>query len=100
MIFPFRALLLVTVTALFPTLTQADADGEREQLARLVHELEALQPLLKAAQSQADPDARIRFEHTWLAHELDRVKRGVEEHIKAPQTHPRQFPALQGDYRH
>ncbi len=31
----------------------ADADGEREALARVAHELEALEPLIREAKSQA-----------------------------------------------
>jgi len=45
--------------AIFPLhVVHADAAGEREQLVRVIHELQALEPLLRAAQSQANPDAR------------------------------------------
>lgn len=77
----------------------ADADGEREALARLVHELEALEPLIRTAESQANPDARIRFRYVWLRQDLEWVRLGVAAHINAPRAEPRTFPPLRGDYR-
>ena len=41
----------------------ADADGERAALARIDHELQAIEPLITEASSQANPDARIRFQY-------------------------------------
>ena len=77
----------------------ADADGERAALARIEHELQAIEPLIIEAASQANPDARIRFQYDWLRQDLDRIRRGIEEHINAPRSEPRTFPPLRGDYR-
>ena len=77
----------------------ADADAEREALARLIYELEAVEPLIDKAQSQANPDARIRFRYDWLRQDLERVRLGIREHINAPHAEPRTYPALRGDYR-
>ncbi len=77
----------------------ADADAEREVLARLIHELEAVEPLIAKAQSQANPDARIRFRYDWLRQDLERVRLGIREHINAPRAQPRNYPPLRGDYR-
>ena len=71
-------LLAGTLAAVIPLhLARADAEGEREQLARLIHELQAVEPLLRAAESQADPDARVRFRYDWLRQDLERVRSGV-----------------------
>ena len=78
---------------------QALADAEREALARLIHEIEALAPLTETAESQASPDARIRFRYDWLRQDLERIRAGIQEHIDAPRTEPRTFPPLRGDYR-
>ena len=78
---------------------QADSDGEREALARLVHELTALEPLLREAEAQADPDARIHFQYDWLRQDLARMRLGIQEHINAPHSVPRQVAPLRGDYR-
>ena len=77
----------------------ADADAEREALARIVHELDALEALIRKAESQAEPDARIRFRYDWLRQDLARVQQGIQDHIDAPRSEPRTFPPLRGDYR-
>jgi len=81
------------------TTAAADQGSEREQLARLAHELETLQPLIDAAQAQADYPARIRFQYPWLRQDLDKVRQGILEHLNAPQGEPRQIRPLAGDYR-
>ncbi|MCB1873577.1 MAG: RAQPRD family integrative conjugative element protein, partial [Gammaproteobacteria bacterium] len=72
----------------------ADADGEREALARIAHEIEAIQPLISQAASQANPDARIRFQYDWLQQDLDRIRLGIQDHIDTPRSEPRTFPPL------
>ena len=86
-------------TALPVQFTVADADGEREALARISHELQAIRPLIDQAASQANPDARIRFQYDWLQQDLDLIRFGIKDHIDAPRSEPRTFPALRGDYR-
>ncbi|WP_084609629.1 RAQPRD family integrative conjugative element protein [Sedimenticola selenatireducens] len=86
-------------TALPVQFVNADADGEREMLARIVHEIEAIHPLIRQAASQANPDVRIRFQYDWLRQDLDQIQRGIQEHIDAPRAEPRTFPPLHGDYR-
>ena len=77
----------------------ADADGERAALARIDHELRVIEPLITEASSQANPDARIRFQYEWLRQDLDHIRRGIQAHIDAPRSEPRMFPPLRGDYR-
>jgi len=77
----------------------ADADGERAALARIIYELQAIDPLITEAASQANPDARVRFRYDWLRQDLDRIRLGIQEHIDAPRSEPRTFPPLRGDYR-
>jgi RAQPRD family integrative conjugative element protein len=86
-------------TALPVQFVVADADGEREALARITHELQSIDPLITEATAQANPDARIRFQYDWLRQDLDRIRRGIEAHIDAPRSEPRSFPPLRGDYR-
>jgi RAQPRD family integrative conjugative element protein len=77
----------------------ADADGERAALARIIHELQAIDPLITEAASQSNPDARVRFQYDWLRQDLARIRAGIQEHIDAPRSEPRTFPPLRGDYR-
>jgi len=96
-----RTMLLLGVfaIALQSPLAYANADAEREALARIIHELELLQPLLAEAKAAADPDARIHFRYDWLRQDLERVRRGIREHIDAPRAEPRSVAPLRGDYR-
>jgi RAQPRD family integrative conjugative element protein len=91
-------LVAAALAALLPA-ASADADAEREALARLAHEMESLEPLVRQAESQAEPDVRIRFRYEWLRHDLARVRQGIEGHLSAPRSEPRTFPPLRGDYR-
>lgn len=96
-----RHILIAVLLGIVLPLHQAvaDADGEREALARIIHELEALEPLIRESASQANPDTRIRFSYEWLRQDLTRICLGLQEHIDAPRSEPRTFPPLRGDYR-
>ena len=95
---PGAAIALALAVGL-PTLVRADAGGERAALARLEHEIAALEPLIREAQAQAPSNARIRFRYDWLRTDLRRVRRGIQDHIDAPRAEPRPVPPLRGDYR-
>lgn len=77
----------------------ADADAEREALAKIIHELNALKPLIKRAEVNADQDSRIRFRYDWLRQDLKQIEDGIQSHIDSPRAQPRSFPPLRGDYR-
>ena len=74
-------------------------EGELEPLARLAHALNALEPLIKNAESEANADTRIRFQYSWLRQDLARVHAGIERLVNAPHTVPRAFAPLTGDHR-
>ncbi len=96
-----RVLVLGLATAMIalPSPARADAEGEREALARLVHELQALDPVIREAEAQAPHEARIRFQYDWLRADLRRVAQGIQDHIEAPRAMPRTVEPLSGDYR-
>lgn len=77
----------------------ADADGEREILARLVNEINALEPMIAEAEAQAPPETRVKFQYLWLRQDLAKVRSGMQEHLDAPRAEPRSVPPLRGDYR-
>ena len=77
----------------------ADADAEREALAKTIHELNALEPLIKRAEANAEQDSRIRFRYDWLRQDLKQIEDGIQSHIDSPRAQPRSFPPLRGDYR-
>jgi RAQPRD family integrative conjugative element protein len=92
-----RTLVILLLIGVGPA--HADQAGEREQLARLAHEIEVLEALVDAAEGQAGYPARIRFQYGWLRQDLDKVRQGILEHLHAPEGEPRRIPPLGGDYR-
>lgn len=81
------------------TVARADGDGERAVLARLSHELSALESLIAEAEAQATPDARIKFQYAWLRQDVQRVRAGIQDHVDVPRAEPRTLAPLRGDYR-
>lgn len=77
----------------------ASSEGEREALTRLLHEIQALEPIIQEAQAQADPEDRVRFEYLWLRRDLTKIAQGLQDHINGPRNEPRKFEPLRGDYR-
>ena len=85
-----QLLVLVLLGAMLPVpFAAADADAEREVLARISHELQAVEPLIDQADSQANPDVRTRFQYNWLRQDIERIRLGIQEHIDAPRAEPR-----------
>ncbi len=77
----------------------AGSAAERESLARLSSEIEALYPLIdEAKRSSAQPSGRFRFEYSWLKRDLERIKQGIDEWLAQPDTTPREITPLGGDY--
>lgn len=77
----------------------ADVDAEREALAKIIHELNTLEPLIERAEANAEQDSRIRFRYDWLRQDLKQIRDGIQSHIDSPRAQPRSFPPLRGDYR-
>ncbi|MDX1655792.1 MAG: RAQPRD family integrative conjugative element protein [Candidatus Competibacteraceae bacterium] len=73
-------------------------DGEREALARLVHELDALEILIRDAEAH-DGTGWIRFQYGWLRDDLARMRLGILEYLRDDLDQPRTIPPLRGDYR-
>jgi len=92
--------LLCAIAMLTSSLTgPVQADTEREYLMRLTQEIDALAPLIDAAEENADKSRRIRFRYDWLRRDLARIREGLLEHATADQAEPRRYPPLRGDYR-
>lgn len=75
-------------------------DDENATLVRLIHELDALTPLVSEAENKALVDSRVRLNYGWLRRDLELVKNGIDWHLNTPSTEPRSFEPLKGDYRY
>lgn len=75
-------------------------DDENATLVRLIHELDALAPLVSEAENKALTDSRVRLNYGWLRRDIELVKSGIEWHLNTPSTEPRSFEPIKGDYRY
>ena len=91
--------LIITCLWLLSQTAMADRDAERHALAQLIHELDALLPVIERAKHNADLDARIRFHYDWLRTDVEHIRLGIQNHLVQPRQQPRNIPPLKGDYR-
>ncbi len=96
---PSRMMLGLVTLLLMSAGTGHASESEHDVLARIAHEIELLEPLIAEAEMRADPGARIKFRYDWLRQDLDRVRRGILDHVEAPRPEPRRVAPLRGDYR-
>ena len=75
-------------------------DDENATLVRLIHELDALSPLIYEAEGKSLVDKRVRLNYGWLRRDIALVKDGIEWHLNTPSTEPRNVEPLKGDYRY
>ena len=87
----------VSVCAAGPT---HSGESERDVLARVVHELRAIDALVAEADERKATGARLSFDYQQLRLELNAVSRGIEEYIGGTRMQPRSFEALSADYTH
>ena len=92
------ASLIAAATLINSASVRADEDQERENLARLEHDIRLLQAQVRSAAAQGNTMARVQFRYDWLDHDLELMRRGVADHLDAPRQ-PRPVPPLQADYR-
>ena len=90
--------LFAVATLLASTCVRADEDQERENLARLEHDIRLLQAQVRSAAVQGNTMARVQFRYDWLDQDLELMRRAVADHLDAPRQ-PRPVPPLKGDYR-
>jgi len=93
------AILLVSIAVIAPpTPSFADAQTERTELARLIHELEQLERLIEQAEAAAESSQRIHFQYDWLRGDLARVRAGIRGYLESVPLTPRTVTPLAGDY--
>ena len=73
--------------------------GEIQTLVRLLRQLHALDNLISEAETNANPDARIKFDYSRLRYDLLLIMNGISEHVDRPDYTPRTLEQIPGDYR-
>jgi RAQPRD family integrative conjugative element protein len=83
------------------TTAHADEDIDRENLARIAHEISRVKLMVAEAAKASDQGhqpQRIKFRYDWLVQDLQMLHDGVTTHVDAPRQ-PRPVAPLRGDYR-
>lgn len=76
----------------------ADTASENTELSRIIPILDSLSPLIHAAETQADPQARVKFRYDWLRQDLAKIRSGLVQKIQLPPIEPRTVEPLKGDF--
>lgn len=98
---PRLVVVLIVAAALSAATTtpsHADADAERENLARISYELTQLQRMIGDAAGVAQADGQVRFRYDLLARDVGLVQAGIDDHLQRPRR-PQRVAPLAGDYR-
>ena len=98
---PLIAVLLVVFSAglSHPAVAGETQMSEREHLARVLHELDAIKPILLSAQRAPKNPGRTRFKYKTLLRDLNLMRQGLDEYIQGTVDQPRQtVRPLSGSY--
>lgn len=104
-IFPLIILILMTIT----NTSFAKDKQEREYLIQLLNQLDAMQPLIIAAEKEQPKNLRVQFHytkfkdsqgqiHNGLLEDIEAIRAGIKEKLNETQIEPRVFSPIAGDY--
>lgn len=74
--------------------------GEAELLQRLIHELQALSPLLHEAKHSSGREGRVQLNYDALNNDLDTIINGIQQALDGVRDIPREIPPLRGVFSH
>lgn len=73
--------------------------SERKALSDILMHLQDADALIRTAEAQQSNDQRIKFRYDWLRKDLYKITRGISDHLSSPESQPRAFEPIVGDYR-
>lgn len=91
-------IFILLLICLLSISARADTALENETLARIVHVLDSLQPLIQEAQAQQESGERVQFDYVALRQDIQRVKTGIQRKFAENRLEPRIIKPIQGDY--
>lgn len=94
----FSLFALLGLSSAFAEEPGQSAETEREVLARVVHEIRAIEALIAKADQRKLTGARVSFDYSQLLAELNAVSEGIEEYISGTRLQPRTFEPLRAEY--
>ncbi|MGE4546001.1 MAG: RAQPRD family integrative conjugative element protein [Pedobacter sp.] len=75
------------------------SSSERKALLDILSHLQEADVLIRTAESQQNPDQRIKFRYDWLRKDIYKINRGISDYLSSPESQPRSFEPVMGDYR-
>ena len=81
-----------------PIVVMRSTSSELQLLTRLAGAIEELEALIREAEANADPDARIRFDYYQLRTDILSIAQGIQAHIRTPVYTPRTLKPIAGNY--
>lgn len=87
----------------------ASPEQERMYLLQLLHQMDAMQSTLRAAQQAQSPADRVQFHYTayrdaegqkhhGILEDLQLIRAGIEEKLSGNDLQPRMIEPIEGDY--
>lgn len=73
--------------------------SERKALLSILSHLQDINVLIRSAETQQNPDQRVKFRYDWLRKDLYKINRGISDHLSSPESQPRSFEPVMGEYR-
>lgn len=93
--------IFVTTVLLFQCASSfAGSDVEREELQRVLEEIQYVKNSLIIARNRADEGNRLSFNYDALASDLGLITQGISDYLGKARREPRELHELKGDYRH
>lgn len=102
-------LFLTTTIILFSIQSYAGDKQERMYLIQLINQIEAMKPLVIAAENEQVKNLRIQFHytsyqdnsgklHSGLLDDINEIEKGIREKLSQTSTEPHRFSEIKGDY--
>lgn len=94
---PFKRYLSILVIGLSPSVFAVD-EYEREELSRLLNELNYLDNIIVVAKNSGGEHGREQFDYTALEQDIQRIKNGIAQYLNTTKRDPRSVKKISGEY--
>jgi len=93
--------LSALLAMVLPSATFAEAAIQRQELAAALHQLDALERLIRHSEANTPVAAgeRYHFDYPRLLADLAQVRTGIQTYLAPSRAQPRDLAELSGDYR-
>lgn len=108
-LFKLTIVIYFFIISLIASPAWASSEQEREYLLQIINQLNAIKPLILAAEKEQPDNNRFRFhyiayqgqdgkKHNGLLEDLNEIERGIAARLNNTTSEAHLFPPIQGDY--